>query len=61
MTYVIQMPHSSTNPTDKYTLVLYSDWLAYVNEETGKIPVAAEYDTYAEANEAKTKLNAKDA
>lgn len=56
MAYVIQQPHSVSNPEDTYRVVNYEQWLAYVNGDS-HVFVSTVYNTYDEAVEQRDKLN----
>lgn len=49
MGYVIQQPHSKTNSSDKFRIVIFDEWLDCVNGDRRGIPVVDEFDNYAEA------------
>jgi hypothetical protein len=58
MPYVILQPHSATNDTDRYQVVLNADWVAHADSDRATpLPVYSEHDTYASAVEAQTAAN----
>lgn len=59
MVYVILMPHSNTNNSDKHRVVWDKDWAAYANGATVSMTVAGEFKTYPEAEELRDRLNGK--
>lgn len=56
--YVIQQPHSSTNPTDKYRVVSYSAWLEAADSDgPTNLSAVSEHDDHASALAARNELN----
>ena len=55
--YVVLQPHSRTNPTDRYRVVNYGEWLQYVNGAIPMLPVAGSFSTMAEAVDRRDALN----
>jgi hypothetical protein len=56
MSYVVQQPHSNTNPTSMHRVVGWNDWLKYSNGEISYLP-AVPFSTYGEAEKERDRLN----
>lgn len=59
MTYVTSQPHSQTNPTSKYRVVLLKDWRRAMDGGKPVKPVST-HDTFEQAATACGKLNRPD-
>lgn len=57
MTAITQQPHSVTNPTDRYRVVLYENWIDFINGGTQVLAVESDHGSLAEANAARDELN----
>lgn len=57
MSYVIQLPHSLTNPSDNYRVIEYTDWVDYTKGEKQAIVPAAEFRHYEDALARRDELN----
>jgi hypothetical protein len=56
MSFVIQYPHSESNPSDKYRVTEFDCWLRYVNGASRGYAFTT-YSTYLEALKACEKAN----
>jgi hypothetical protein len=56
MSFVVQHPHSRTNPTDKYRVCDSGDWTAFVNGATTSYAFTP-FDTYEQAQKARNEAN----
>jgi hypothetical protein len=57
MSAIVIQPHSLSNPTDKFRVTFYQDWLNYFNGATTSYAFTT-CDTYEEAKTIREKLNA---
>lgn len=57
MSYVLLNPNSLTNPSDKYRVVKYQDWIRQADGVTVAMPVEFEADDRATAQQAADRLN----
>lgn len=57
MSYIVQQPNSNTNPTNRYRVVEFEKFMAFLNGNTTHIPVESEHDSYASANHRRNTLN----
>lgn len=60
MGYVVQQPHSQTNPSPYYRVVDYAAWMEYVNGAKRWLPVAGEFEDYGSAKFLCDRLNSGD-
>ncbi len=56
VSFIVLLPQSRTNPSDKYCVVEYNEWLAYVNEEVDEYDYV-EFDTFEVAEKFKDESN----
>lgn len=57
MDYHVQRPNSATNPTDRYRIIRYDEWLAYVNGDVRLLAVHGSFDDYVTADDRAKELN----
>lgn len=57
MSYVVQRPNSSSNPSSRYRVVDFDDWIKYINGASQLLSVAGSFDTYEEATTRRDELN----
>ncbi len=60
MSYVVQQPHSNTNPSEKYRVTDYQSWLRFVNGDSDGYEFT-EHDTAVEAQREANRRNAEHA
>lgn len=58
MNFVIQQPHSQTNPTNKYRVCDSRDWAAFINGATTSYAFT-QFNTYEQAQRARDEANRK--
>ena len=56
MSAIVMRPHSQTNPSDKFRVTHYQDWIHFINGATTSYGYVA-FDTYEEAEKARDTIN----
>ena len=60
MAYIVLQRHSITNPSDKFAIVDYDDWMAFAYGSASKLPVTEYADTPQQATDRANVLNDND-
>lgn len=57
MSFIVQQPHSLTNPSDFYRVVEFRGWANFADDIARYLPVHAEVSSYGEAQRVCDDLN----
>ena len=60
MAYIVLQRHSITNPSNKFAIVGYDEWIAFVYNKAPALPVLEYTDTAQEATDRVKALNDND-